>query len=389
MINLSDYLDPVSIDKQEIELIAEQSQFSRNLVVHTENNPVASLKGFRVAILGVPDDRLSPERGSASAPDEVRKALYPMARIPGKIKIADLGNLKTGVNYNDTIAGLADVLYYLADYDILTVIIGGSGSLIQAVDRFYQTAGRSYQLTTIDSRIDFHPESREYGSVNSLFPLLQSARSKLSHFINIGYQTYLNDPQVVTRLSRRQFELVRLGEVRQAIHLTEPLFRDSEAINFDIGAVRYADAPGSYLPSPNGLYSEEACLLARYAGVSDKMKYFSLVEINPAKDRSQQTASLGAQIIWFLLESHAQRQSENPAGNAEGSGRFTRYHINVDDLGEEMIFVKSNFTERWWIELTAPGGKNHYVACSYEDYLRANNNEVPDRWIRANSRFKQ
>jgi hypothetical protein len=29
-----------------------------------------------------------------------------------------------------------------------------------------------------------------------------------------------------------------------------------------------------------------------------------------------------------------------------------------------------------------------YVACSHEDYLKANRNEVPDRWVKAANRLK-
>jgi hypothetical protein len=53
-----------------------------------------------------------------------------------------------------------------------------------------------------------------------------------------------------------------------------------------------------------------------------------------------------------------------------------------------MIFVKSNLTDRWWIELPGETDENFYVACSYDDYLKANRNEVPDRWVQAMERLK-
>jgi len=388
MITLSDYLDPVSIDKTEDRNISEQSRFSRNIMVHTENTSVESLKEFRVAIVGVPDGRNSPGSGSASAPDAIRKVLYEMARTPGKLKIADLGNIKQGHSYNDTIAGLADVLGYLYSQEVLTIIVGGSGSLIEAVDRIYRNSGINYVLANIDARIRYNPESSEPGTYNSLFPLFQSHNAVLSQYINIGYQTYLNDPQVITRLTRKQHELLRLGDVRQAIHLTEPLIRDSDAMLFVMEAIRQADSPGTYSPSPNGLYAEEACLLARYAGVSENLTFLAVTDAVPEKDTAGQTTALAAQIIWFAIESFAQKQSENPADSTGGNGRFTRYHMNIDDLGTEMIFVKSNFTERWWMEISIPGSHPFYISCSCEDYQKANSNEVPERWIKASSRFR-
>ena len=311
-----------------------------------------------------------------------------MARTPGKLKIADLGNLKQGHSYNDTIAGLADVLDHLYSQQVLTILLGGSGSLVEAVDKVYRRNGRNYVLSNIDSRIRYNPESSESGPYNILFPLFQTQEAGLSQYINLGYQTYLNDPQVITRLSRKKHELTRLGDVRQAIHLTEPIIRDSDVVLFAIEAIRQADSPGAYNPSPNGLYAEEACLLARYAGVSENLRFFAVTDVVPDRDIASQTTALSAQIIWFVIESFAQRQFENPADSTGGNGRFTRYHMNIEDISTELIFVRSNYTERWWMELSVEGCDPVYVACSYEDYQKANNNEVPERWIKASSRLR-
>jgi hypothetical protein len=189
-------------------------------------------------------------------------------------------------------------------------------------------------------------------------------------------------------LLKRRSELVRIGDVRQAIYLTEPLFRDSEAVVFDISAVRQSDAPGTFCPSPNGFYGEEICLLSRYAGISDKLKVFGLFDVNPEYDIRFQTTCLAAQIIWFFLEGFSQKQYETPSLNESNSGRFTRYHVRVTDLEDDLIFIKSNLTDRWWIEINAEQDEMQYIACSHEDYLKANVNEVPDRWVKAVARLK-
>jgi len=388
MINPGDYLDPISIEKPDTLYIPEQSQFSHLIAVHTENRPVSSLKGFKIAIVGLPEDRMSDNKGSDVAPDKIRQALYPMARIPGKLKIADLGNLKKGVTFNDTVAALNELLDWLLDEGIFTILIGGSSALVKSVDRYFSIRKMEYSLATIDSRIDYNSDRKDADACNFLSTIFQGGRSSLTHFTNIGYQIYLNDPQAINRLNRKKYDLMRVGDVRQAIHLTEPRLRDTDAIIFDIGVVRQSDAPGTLNPSPNGLYGEESCLLARYSGVSDRLKLFGLFEVNPAKDNNGQTSSLAAQIIWFLLESYSQKQHEDPSVTASDGGRFVRYHITVPDPGVEMVFVKSNFTDRWWIEVPVPEGESKYVACSYEDYLQANSNEIPERWIRANSRFR-
>jgi arginase family enzyme len=187
--------------------------------------------------------------------------LYKLAKIPGKTRIIDLGNMKQGTTFNDTVAGLTDVLSFLLSENVFPVITGGSSALLPALDRAMSAQKKKYTLTAIDSRIDYSHEKKVPDSFNYLNSIINNHKSTFSHYINIGYQTYLNDQQVINRFLKRRSELVRIGDVRQAIYLTEPLLRDSDIAIFDISAVRQSDAPGTISPSPNGFYGEEICLL--------------------------------------------------------------------------------------------------------------------------------
>ena len=388
MLDLNDYFYPVSIERPDFDHLTGQAGFPHNITVHTDNNPIKDISKFKIAIFGVPEGRNSPNNGSLKGPDVIRGQLYNLARIPGKTKIIDLGNMKQGVTFNDTLAGLTDILCFLIKGNVFPVILGGSSALVVSVDRSLTLLKTRYTLLDVDSRIDFNNERKDLDSFNYLTNIFQNHKSTFDHYINIGYQTYLNDQQVLNRFLRRRAELVRIGDVRQAIYLTEPLFRDSDVAIFDISAVRQADAPGTISPSPNGFYGEEICLLARYAGISDKLKVFGLFEVNPDFDIRFQTAALAAQMLWFFLEGFSQKQYETPALSTSNTGRFIKYHVRVTDLEDDLIFVKSNLTERWWIELPDEKEENLYVACSHEDYLKANQNEVPDRWVKAVNRLK-
>jgi formiminoglutamase len=381
MTNIKDYFNPVSIESPGFEHLAGQSRFPHNIFIHTENSPVKEIRKFRIALFGVPEGRNSPSTGTMKGPDCIREQLYRLARIPGKSKIIDLGNMKQGVTFNDTVAGLTDILYWLIGENIFPVIIGGSSALVSAIDAAFSRFKTQYSLIAVDSMIDFVNECKEQDSFNYLYNILHNHKSTFSHYINIGYQTYLNDQQVINRFLKRKSELIRIGDVRKAIHLMEPFFRDSQAAVFDISAVRQSDAPGTISPSPNGFYGEEICLLARYAGISDNLKVFGLFDVNPDLDVRSQTTGLAAQILWFFLEGFSQKQYEAPVLGATNSGRFIKYHVRVTGLDEDLIFVKSNLTERWWMEIPAADDRNIYIACSHEDYLKANRNEVPERWM--------
>jgi arginase family enzyme len=388
MVDLNDYFNPVSIEGPDFEHLTSQAGFPHNITIHTDNAPVKDIGKYKIALFGVPEGRNSPNAGSLKGPDLIRGQLYKLAKIPGRSKIIDLGNMKQGVTFNDTIAGLTDILSLLISENLFPVIIGGSSALIPAIDKAISQFLTRYTLTAVDPRIDFSNERREPDSFNYLNAIINNHKSGFAHYINIGYQTYLNDQQIINRFLKRRSELLRIGDVRQAIYLTEPLFRDSDVAIFDISSVRQSDAPGTISPSPNGFYGEEICLLSRYAGISDKLKVFGLFDVNPEFDIRNQTTGLAGQILWFFLEGFSQKQYETPVLNDSNSGRFIKYHVRVTDLDDDLIFVKSNLTDRWWIELPAEKDENLYVACSHEDYLKANRNEVPDRWVQAVERLK-
>ena len=388
MVNLNDYFNPVSIEEPDFDHLSEQAVFPHHITIHTENNPIGDISNYKIAILGVPEGRNSPNSGSVKGPDMIRGQLYRLAKIPGRAKIIDLGNMKQGITFNDTLAGLTDILCMLIQEKLFPLIIGGSSALVPAIDRALSKLNVRYTLTAIDPRIDFSNEKKETDSFNYLNTIFNNPASTFYHYINIGYQTYLNDQQVINRFLKRRSELVRIGDIRQAIYLTEPLLRDSDVAIFDISAVRQSDAPGTICPSPNGFYGEEICLLSRYAGISDNLKILGLFDVNPEFDIRFQTAGLAAHIIWFFLEGFSQKQYETPVLSNSNSGRFIKYHVRITDLIDDLIFVKSNLTDRWWMELPVENDQNLYVACSHEDYLKANQNEVPDRWVKAVERLK-
>jgi formiminoglutamase len=387
MIDLNQYLDPVCLDRPDVEQLTGSAAFPHNVAVNTGNEPVDDLTGYAVALLGVPDDRSSTNTGASYAPDAIRKNLYSFSRIPGRLKIIDLGNLKPGAAFEDTIAGLRDVLVQLLSYNIVPVVMGGTSAIMPAIDRCLSSLRQPWSLVSVDARIDFTAEKKPSSSLNWMNDIIYRSGSRLSHLSALGHQTYLTDQQVVNRFNRRHYDMMRIGEIRAAVHEAEPLFRDATAAVFDIGAVRQSDAPGTALPSANGFYGEEICLLAHYAGLSDNLKILTLTEVNPVLDNRSQTSHLAAQLIWFFLEGFAQKQYEIAYLSDQMNTRFTRYHVTLSDLESEAIFIKSVITERWWIEIRDAGSQPHYLACSYDDYLMANRDQVPERWTRAMLRF--
>ena len=59
--------------------------------------------------------------------------------------------MKQGVTFNDSIAGLTDVLSLLISENIFPVIIGGSSALIPAIDKAISQFTTRYTLTAVRS----------------------------------------------------------------------------------------------------------------------------------------------------------------------------------------------------------------------------------------------
>ena len=60
--------------------------------------------------------------------------------------------------------------------------------------------------------------------------------------------------------------------------------------------------------------------------------------------------------------------------------------VNIQDGKNEVVFYKSDKSDRWWMDVPYPSHKkikyerHVLVPCSYEDYKTACENEVPNRW---------
>ena len=373
-MNLNDYFDPVELNKPDDYFITSESVLGRNLKINTSNTPIDEISNYQIALFGVPEESNSYNKGTALAPDVVRNKLYQLFRINNKLRIIDLGNLKPGKTFSDTYFGLREIVSELLHNQLVSIIIGGSQDLTTGCFMGYEQFKNSINLVTIDSTIDL--DNTNSGSDNYLSVILKS--NKLLNYINIGHQQYLTSDENISFLNNKNFELHRLGIVRNHISLMEPVLRDADLISLDIGSVKQGDSPGRIHASPNGFFSDEICKIARYAGISDRVSTFGLFELNPKYDINNQTSGLAAQIIWHFIDGFSSRINEYPEDNNANFKKFIISNVNNE---HELIFLKSIYTERWWMEIPViETGKSVYVACSQEDYNKACNHEIPDRW---------
>ncbi len=395
MSSLSVFFSPISIAHISPEHGFLNSQLGNVIQAYEETFPVwEEDEPPHLAIVGVEEDRASVNNnGAHRAPDAVRKHLYNLYQGDYKLNIVDLGNIKAGNTIQDTYVALKSVVEELVKANILPIIIGGGQDLTYAQYLGYQNLERKIELAIIDARFDLNQEQVENVALNS--------RSYVNHIIlhqpdylfnlnAIAYQTYLVSKESISMYDKLFFNATRVGLIAGKMDQSEPLIRAADMISFDIGAIRASEAPGNANAIPNGLYGDEACQLARYAGMSDKCTSIGFYELNPTFDPMEQTAMLVSQMIWCFIDGYYNRKHDTPL---YPKSSYIIYRTTLENEEHELVFVKSKKSDRWWMQVPYFGSKSvneryYLVPCRYEDYQLAVSGEMPDLWWKTHQKLQ-
>ncbi len=395
MSSLSVFFSPISIAGFAPEHGFLSSQLGNVIQAYETDFPFwEEGKQPQLAIVGVEEDRASlNNNGTDKAPDAVRKHLYALYQGDYRMNIVDLGNIKAGNTIQDTYIALKSVVEELVKENILPIIIGGGQDLTYAQYLGYQNLERKIELAIIDARFDLDQENAENVSLNSgsyVNHIILHQPDYLFNLNAIAYQTYLVSKESINMYDKLFFNATRLGMIAGKMDQSEPLIRAADLISFDIGAIRASEAPGNANAIPNGLYGDEACQLARYAGMSDKCSSIGFYEFNPTFDPMEQTAMLVSQMIWCFIDGYYNRKQDMPL---YPKSSYIIYRTTLDNEEHELVFVKSKKSDRWWIQVPYFGSKSvneryYLVPCRYEDYQLAVSGEMPDLWWKTHQKLQ-
>lgn len=335
-----------------------------------------------IAIIGIEEDRNGTE-GCSKAPNEVRNQFYKLYSHSKDIKICDLGNIKPGATIDDTYFAVADAIKELRKKDVFVILIGGSQDLTYANYLAYEKLEQTINLVTIDNKLDFGEIEHEIKSDQYLQRIVLHTPSFLFNYSNIGHQTYLTSPKALKLMNDLYFDYFRLGEVQSNIQNAEPALRNADIISIDMNCLRKDSFQSTVTPEPNGFYGEEICQMMRYAGMSDKLSSIGIWNYLPGKDQDKSDAKLIGQMIWFIIDGYYNRKKDYPIGTKDN---YTRYRVHVEDTEHEIIFYKSNRSDRWWMDVPYPPDRmfkferHHLVPCSYDIYKLTTEGNLPDLW---------
>lgn len=371
-MNLRIFFDPIPEDVLPSEPGA--GSWQQYVMPYSANFP--SLEGVQIALIGVPDCRGAGRESSDI--NGLRQKLYALKKGAGSYNIVDLGDLRNGETYEDTANRLREVCSYLIDDHIVPVVIGGSHDICCGQFFAYDSLDRTVTMVNIDGKVDI--ESTGTADTTFLNRILTYEPNFLFHYSQLGYQTYLVSREALETLEKLYFELYRIGHIRDNFEEAEPVIRAADLVTFDLAAIRQTEAPGTLDPQPFGFTGEEACQLAWYAGITQRVSSMGFYGFYPDSDDKDQTAGVLATMIWYFVEGFYHRASDfDPA-----DPRYTRYIVALKEEPHRLVFYKDTVAEKWWLEV--PPAKDSaaepvIIPCSYKDYKSAGKGEIPNRWI--------
>jgi formiminoglutamase len=374
--NLTDFLIPVNLAELSEDQLYHDGQIGKTIAVYENDFP--EIFDADIILVGCNEQRGNGKTNNAqliAAADAVRRQFYQLYYWHSDLKLADIGNIKTGASLQDSYAAVKTVLNELLNEKKTVIFIGGSHDLTLPQYEAYSANKQIIELSCVDALIDLNISS-SLRSDNFLMELLTSEPNFIRHYNHIGFQSFYVHPNMLETMDKLRFDCYRVGNVKESMDEMEPVIRNCHMLSFDISAIAHAYAPANSV-SPNGFNGEESCLLMRYAGLSPNTSSIGIYGYDPAKDKDDLTAKQISHMIWYLLDGRSRGRRE---AKLEEKESFNEYHMAFAEV--QTVFLQSKKTGRWWMQLP----DNKFIACSYKDYLLASSNEIPERWLRAQER---
>ncbi|MBK8494038.1 MAG: formimidoylglutamase [Ferruginibacter sp.] len=374
MYDLHDFLMPIAVHELNDDKGYTDGQLAKHISIYEKELP--DITHADIVLVGVLETRGSGVfDNTMHAADCIRKQLYQLHYWHTEVIIADMGNIRTGATLNDSYAAVKTVLAELLRLNKTVVILGGSHDITLAQYFAYKELQQVVEATCIDATINLKGEN-PLRSENFLLEMLTGEPNLVKHYNHIGFQSYFVHPRMLETMDKLRFDCYRVGTARENIEEMEPVIRNTHLLSFDISAIKYSDSPASS-ESPNGFTGEEACILARFAGLSNTVNSFGIYGYLPHLDVKDLSAKQVAQMLWYFIDGKNRSRQES---SIEERDQFNEYHTSFTEV--ESIFLQSKKTGRWWMQL--PNKK--FIPCSYTDYINASRNEIPERWLRAQER---
>lgn len=370
-------------DQREIDL--KDGQLGHQ-IIDCKTAGFESIASKSIAIITVPEYRNSDlSQENTQWIDGFKSSFYQLYPGHWHVPIYDLGVINPGQSVQDTYVALKDVVTELVKHEVFPIVVGGSQDLNYAVYQAYEKLEQTINLIAVDAALDLGDPDEGIYADSWINKIVLHKPNYLFNFSLLGYQSYLVNTKELDLLEELYFDAYRLGEFYTNEKMVEPLLRNADILSFDMNAIRSSDYKSNSSHLPNGFYGEDACRILRYAGLSDKLTSLGLFNFSPNDQNYNSDINLLSQMLWYFIEGYNLRKEDYPIGSKSA---YLKYRVNIDDFRDEIIFYKSNKSNRWWLEVPYPKlegmklQRHLLVPCNYEDYENALKNELPNLWLR-------
>lgn len=370
-----DFLVPVTDEVRTIAADLPKQTIGSEMVFYDPESQL-KLESFDIALIGVNESRLCQYQGVSQDFSKLRSEFYQLYRGAWNVKMLDLGNIEPGETVADTHFAVKSLSRKLMEYKVVPIFLGGGQDAMLPIYRSMDDLYHMVNVVNIDSHFDLGEVDADLDHTNYVGKMVVQKPYNLLNYMVLGYQTYYQSADEIALFENMFFDAVRLGQVGNDLTQVEPYLRDADIVGLDIRSIA-----GAASGRVNGLSGREVCALARYAGLSDRVKVFGLFELS--RDYLL-PHDLLAQIMWYFVEGYSLRNGEYPV-NIDDS--YTRYTVAQEDT--DVVFYKSGLSKRWWMEMPFSSlvdnkpVQHTLLSCTESEYQEACRGNLPDRWLKA------
>jgi formiminoglutamase len=376
MSDISLFFQPVDIQLRTEESLGQKFDY------HDQNGfPVLQRKG--IAVFYVPEYRNGKPEFHNKQDATFRSILANyFTGFNWTIPLYDLGDLKPGATVQDTYYVVQKVVEELIKLEIIPVIIGGTQDLTFPIYLGYQRTEQMINVLAVDHSFDLGAPEEELFADKFVNKLLMHRPCYLFNYSVVGIQSPLVRSSEMNLFENLHFDTIRLGEYIADSQITEPYLRNADFISIDLTSIRSSEWSSTDYTQPNGFLNSDVCQIARYAGLSDKLTSFALLNLFPG-NLSESDHAIVAQSIWYFIDGVSNRFGDFPLGSRKEYARFT---VLMDEHTDQLVFYKSPKSERWWLEVPHPKSKTDkyirhtLIPCSKKEYESAMTGQIPLLW---------
>jgi hypothetical protein len=309
----------------------------------------------------------------SSDADLLRKHLYAYHYDEG-VEFIDIGNVVSSLSDDKKQSAIKVIATIIIKQNCLPVFFSDNDKCNFALYSAFENYEQWVSVCEVSGAIQMFSEE------DFLVKMLSHKPNYLFNYAHLAAQGYFVPSTIKKTLATLNFGELRLGSLRSNTKIAEPLLRTADFVILNTNALKYSELSNEGA-SPNGLYSEDLCQLAMYAGMSDQCNGISL--IHPFKDFNETSAAYCSQLFWCFSGAVIRRLGDYPVGDYNN---YVRYDVFFDKDDTTLTFYKSNLSDRWWLKTPDNINKEHnfkrhaLIACSENDYLECSKGNIPKIW---------